>query len=450
MPRWKLAFVVPRYGEQILGGAETLIRGFAEQSAAAGLAEVEVFTTCAVNHHTWQNDLPAGTTQSNGVTLHRFPMGDAGPETSRDFKPDLKHDLKRDLKRYIELQGRLTQDDVLNVDEQLEWIEHSAHSPELYRALARRAREFDFVFFAPYLFGTTFYGQALCADRAILWPCLHDEPYAYLDIVRDLFTASLGLAFNTRPEMALAERLYGTRPGQHVMGMGMVPPPVPPNAERFRQKYGLHEPFLLYAGRLERPKNVEVLIDYFIQYKRDHKRDHKKHNGASDDLKLVLMGKGPVTVATHPDVIQLGFMSEADKLDAYAAARVLCQPSLNESLSIVIMEAWLCGTPVLVHGNCAVTRHQVTQSNGGLYFTSYEEFDEAVRLLTEDNARWRTLARNGRRYVETVYNWPAVLARFEAALLDWQALRADALHADALREAAQQAAQQPAQRVSAL
>ena len=53
----RLAFVTPRYGAEILGGAETQVRDYAERLAAAG-HDVEALTTCAVDHHTWRNALP--------------------------------------------------------------------------------------------------------------------------------------------------------------------------------------------------------------------------------------------------------------------------------------------------------------------------------------------------------------------------------------------------------
>ena len=70
----RIAFVVPRFGERVAGGAETLTRGFALQTVATGLAAVEVFTTCAINHHTWRNELPPGTTDDHGITVHRFKV----------------------------------------------------------------------------------------------------------------------------------------------------------------------------------------------------------------------------------------------------------------------------------------------------------------------------------------------------------------------------------------
>ena len=56
----RVAFVVPRYGREVVGGAETLCRLLAENLAGAGVP-VEVLTTCAVDHFTWADHHPEGT-----------------------------------------------------------------------------------------------------------------------------------------------------------------------------------------------------------------------------------------------------------------------------------------------------------------------------------------------------------------------------------------------------
>ena len=103
-----------------------------------------------------------------------------------------------------------------------------------------------------------------------------------------------------------------------------------------------------------------------------------------------------------------------------AAALTLCQPSLAESFSIVLMEAWLAGTPVLVHGDCPVTRDHVMRSNGGLYFTSAAEFGEALDWYFDHPQERQQMGALGRTYVQREFSWPVVLDRFRAALLLWK------------------------------
>ena len=384
----RLAFVVPRYGADVVGGAETLVRGLAEHLAQGGAA-VEVLTTCARDHLTWKNVLPPGTSREAGVTVQRFPV-----------RP-------RDTRRHAWLQQRILRGSRLRPREEARWAEESVASVALFDHLTRHAAEYDLVCFAPYLFGTTLGGVRLVPGRAVLIPCLHDEPFAHLGIVRDAFQACRGFIFNSPPEAALAEKLYGIgdRPAG-VVGLGFDPA-APADPDAFRRRHGLEGPLLVYLGRKESGKNVPLLIQYALRYRAVRRAD----------LTLVLAGDGPVTApAGTPGVRDLGYLDPAAKASAYAAATVVCQPSVNESFSIVLMEAWLAGTPVLVHARCPVTTHHVLQAGGGLVFEDFYEFAEALDLLLEDRERRGQLGRQGRAYVEAVYSWPAVTARLRETL----------------------------------
>jgi glycosyltransferase involved in cell wall biosynthesis len=280
-------------------------------------------------------------------------------------------------------------------------------SAALFDHLTRRAAEYDLVCFAPYLFGTTLMGVPLVPGRAVLIPCLHDEPFAHLGVVRDAFQACRGFIFNSPPEAALADKLYGIgdRPAG-VVGLGFDPA-TPADPDGFRRRHGLAGPLLIYLGRKETGKNVPLLIQYALRYRAVRRAD----------LTLVLAGDGPVTAPPGiAGVRDLGYLDPAAKAAAYAAATVVCQPSVNESFSIVLMEAWLAGTPVLVHARCPVTTHHVLQAGGGLAFDDFYEFAEALDLLLEDRERRDRLGRQGRAYVETVYSWPAVTARLRETL----------------------------------
>jgi glycosyltransferase involved in cell wall biosynthesis len=102
-----------------------------------------------------------------------------------------------------------------------------------------------------------------------------------------------------------------------------------------------------------------------------------------------------------------------------AGASMLFQPSLNESFSIVMMQAWLCGAPVLVHARGDVLTYHCRRSNGGLWFANYPEFEEMVGRLEGDEGLRRALGANGREYVRCEYGWPQVLDRFEGAFSGW-------------------------------
>ena len=70
----KLCFVVPRYGVEVIGGAESGARMLSEHLVAERGWEVEVITTCARDHQSWDNVYLAGDSLVNGVVVRRFPV----------------------------------------------------------------------------------------------------------------------------------------------------------------------------------------------------------------------------------------------------------------------------------------------------------------------------------------------------------------------------------------
>lgn len=377
-----LAFIVPRYGPGIVGGAETLARGLAERFASGG-ARVTVFTTCAENHFTWENVLPEGESRLSGVSVRRFLNN------------------PRDLDRFNAIQGRIGEGLRTTMDEQIEWLSEGVTSDALLCALVREKERFDAVVLLPYLFGTTFWAARVAPERAILAPCLHDEPFARLHVFRILFEGVRGFWFNSEAEARLADRLYavGDRV-RAIVGLGFDPEPAG-DGTRFRARHGLDGDYLLYFGRKEGGKGVPLLIDWFMRARRAELMD----------AVLVLAGDG--TVELPPDaggaILNLGFLSSEEKRDATAGALAVCQLSRNESFSIVLMESWLQGRPVIVHADCPVTREHCEASGGGVWAADAAEFGEAAAWLSRSPEGASRMGRAGRAYALERYGWDRVM-----------------------------------------
>ncbi len=384
-----IAFVTPRYGMEIIGGAERLIRGWAEYLVAQGY-QIEVLTTCTADMGGWANYYLPGVEEINGVMVRRFATDqvDAGV--------------------FHRIQNRAIAGAYISYDEELEFMRHNLKSSTLNAYLHDHAERFIAVIFAPYLFGTTYWGMQALADKAIIVPCLHDEPVARFDVMREMLEGAAGIFFNTQAECDFAtDTLHIANPARAVVGYGFDADVAPGDGAGFRQRYRLPERFILYSGRLEEGKNVPLLWDYFLRYKSER----------SGDLALVLTGARSIAVPEHPDVIALGILPEADMPHAFAAATLLCQPSLNESFSIVLMEAWLQGRPVLVHADCAVTRDHVEQSGGGLLFHDYISFRSALDQLLNDSVHAAELGQCGRAYVQQHYAWEFIGERILQGIL---------------------------------
>jgi glycosyltransferase involved in cell wall biosynthesis len=282
------------------------------------------------------------------------------------------------------------------------FIDEMVNSPDLYQYIYDNSEDYHRFVYIPYMFATTYFGVRVCPYKSVLIPCLHDEAYAHMRIFRELYRNVGGMLFNAKPEMELANRLYNLgNVKQEILGVG-VETDFDYSAERFRKKYEINEPYIIYAGRKDYAKNIDTLIKYFDEFK----RRNEQHN----NLKLVLIGGGSVNVpeSCKNDVIDLGFVDIQDKYDACAGAELLCQPSKNESFSIVIMESWLCERPVLVHEGCAVTTNFARESNAGLYFNSYFEFEGCVKYILENPQIAEKMGKQGRQFVLDNFKWDVI------------------------------------------
>ena len=386
----KIGFVIPWYGEDIPGGAEMELREVATHLQRAGM-DVEILTTCVREFSAdWnENYYSAGTAVVEDIAVRRFPV------------------RRRDTAAFDRVNRRLMEGQHLSLQEEKTFVEEMVNSPQLYEYLKDASDDYALYVFIPYMFGTTYYGMQACPEKSVLIPCFHDEAYLYLRLFRQAYIQARGIIYNAMPEMELANKVYDfTTTEQICMGIGMDTN-ICANADAFRKAYRIQKPFLLYAGRKDAGKNVHTLLRYFAEYKQRH---------GDSDLQLVLIGGGSIEIpaSVRDDVYDLGFVSRQDKYDAMAAAELLCQPSHNESFSLVIMESWLCGRPVLVHSQCAVTRDFARRANGGLYFQNYFEFEGCVQYILTHPEQARTMGQNGGAFVRENFDWDVIVEKYRA------------------------------------
>ena len=391
--RGRLALAPARYGPGLVGGAEIVLGQLARRLLARGW-EVEILTTCALDHHGWENLLPAGKAVEDGMLVRRFPaVTTPGPERAQ-------------------LEQAILSGASLRLREQERWMNAGMRSPELFHHLLDHAGDYRAIVFTPYMFWITFACSQVAPERSVLWTCLHDEPYASLDLFQPLLTGVAGLLFQTPPEHALAHRLVPTPAPHAVVGCG-VEVPEGYDAEGFRRRHGIEGRFLLYAGRREGAKGWEALLEQLagLETWRDL------------PFTLVTMGAGtvrpPKPIADR--VIDVGFLPDHERDAAFAAADAYLQPSRLEAFSRTIMEAWLAGTPVIANAGSEVVRYHCERSGAGLLYEDEYELEACLAFLAEAPQLAAELAARGRAYVLDNYQWATVLDNVEAALCRWTA-----------------------------
>lgn len=407
----KIAFVVQRYGAEILGGSEYHCRLVAER--LADRHEVEVLTTCAREYTTWRNEYPAGVDRIRGVTVRRFQT-----------------DRERDLPSFNQYS-----DWIFNHpherDDEMEWLKQQGPwSPALQEYLESRHTEYDALIFFTYLYAPTVLGVRIDPGRSILVPTAHDEPAIHLNIYKDMFSLPAGIAYNTEVERKFLTTHFSVRAiSEETVGCGVDLPPhldddstgsgrehdepeddhsmrerarmVAPDAA-FRRRHRLHDPFALYGGRIDPGKGCEELFEYFGAYVAE--------GGGGT---LVLMGVKLMRLPEEPFVKFAGRLSDDERLQALEAATVVVVPSPYESLSLLALEAFAVGTPILANARSDVLVEHCLQSNAGLYYADRDEFIECLKLLMTDERLRTSMGGNGRSYVRRAYRWDAIVSKYE-------------------------------------
>jgi glycosyltransferase involved in cell wall biosynthesis len=270
--------------------------------------------------------------------------------------------------------------------------------------------DFDAFIFAPYLFWSTTVCMPIVADRAVVIPCLHDEVYAHLEVMRHVLSLPAAVWFLSGPEHELAHRMGPVTPQHSVVGAGMgVPERYEP--DEFREEYGIDSPFVLYVGRREADKGWPWLVDVFARTKLP--------------VKLVCAGAGDADVIPQlrGRIIDVGVLSPEQRDNALAAALAYVQPSLMESYSRTTMEAWLAGTPVLTRKGSAVVGWHCSRSGGGFTFSGSRELGERLSALLASPKMAAEMGAKGRAYVLENYQWPHVLDLIEADLVSIKSSR---------------------------
>jgi glycosyltransferase involved in cell wall biosynthesis len=379
----KLALVVQRYGADINGGAELHARYLAQRLARH--ADVEVLTTRARDYVTWKNELPAGDELVDGVRVRRFPV-------ARERSPE---DFGR--------RSTLVFSRRHSIADELGWLESEGPtSPQLIRYLKRHASTWDYVLFFSYRYYHAWHGARAVPSKAILVPTAERDPAAGLAIFGPLFRGVRAVMYNSPEERALIQAATSNQdvPGV-VVGIGseVAERPIP---QRFRREHRIRGPFAIYVGRIDENKGCRELFEYFDRYARTF----------PGGLSLVLVGNALMPIPSKPWIKHLGYVSDEAKFDAIAASDLLVMPSYYESLSMVALEAWAMGKPVLANGKCDVLRGQCVRSNAGLYYESFDEFAEALYALEASGPLNAILGRNGREYFRQNYGWPVIERKY--------------------------------------
>jgi glycosyltransferase involved in cell wall biosynthesis len=416
----KLAFVTPRYGADIPGGAEHACRLLAEQVCERH--DVDVLTTCARDPLTWKNESSEGADRVRGVLVRRFVV-------NQPHDPDALD----------ELTARLITEPHSGADEQ-EWVRRvGPSSPGLIDFIKRHSRNYDAIVFFSLYHATTVQGIAAAPERAILFPHLQLDPVLRFGIWGEVLGSVRALGYASAAERRLTQgflRIFHA--ADEVVGVGVDTPAQQTyprhqqdpadtvheddesaDAEQaeapdylagrgipFRRRHRLYGSFALYGGRVEPDNGSEEMLEYFDNYV-----------ATDGDTSLVLMGVKMMKVPDEPYIRMPGVLPDRERMIAYEAAEVTLAPDPGDLLGLSVLESLAVGTPVLASARNEAAVEHCRRANAGLYYANRDEFVDALKMLMTNSRLRERLGENGRQYIRQNHRWDAVLGRFERLIM---------------------------------
>lgn len=383
----KIAFVVQRYGLEISGGAELHCRWIAEHMKK--YCQLEVLTTRAFDYITWKNHYPQGEEIVNGIPVKRFSVT-----------------KMRDPVKFGRIQNFILENEH-SEEEELKWLEEEGpFSPSLLQYVDDHKDDYDYFIFFSYRYYHSYWGINSIPHKSILVPTAEHDPIIHLKIFKDLFRKPRAIIYNSVEERKMINSLSNN---EHILGDVVgVGAEIPSDfsGQKFRQNHKIEGDFVIYIGRIDENKGCHELFDFFLRFKKE----------TGSDIKLILLGSSVLKIPSHPDISFLGFLSDEEKFSALDGALLLTMPSFYESLSMVTVEAWAAGKPVLANGRCQVLKGQCLRSNAGLFYENYDEFRETLELLLFSTELRKTMGKNGREYFRRNYTWEIIENKYLSIL----------------------------------
>ncbi|MBU0761868.1 MAG: glycosyltransferase family 4 protein [Candidatus Altiarchaeota archaeon] len=379
----KILFVTPWFGG-FAGGAEALARNTAKEMKKRCF-EVVVFSTCCRSPYEswWEDHLEKGHQVVEGLDVYRFPVN-------------------KNRERYEAAVHKSVSGMELTQEEKDDFFRCGIGSDELVEAVGKYINDGFEVIALPYFQGLTHAIVNRYPGKITLMPCFHDEPQFYWENTKNLMVNAKNVLFLSQEEKELAIRNYGLVAGRKIVEYPPVGAGIELDAVVGAPQHVIEGDYFIYSGRKERGKNVHLLCEWFGEFLKE----------TGKNCKLVFIGGGDESLIPKDDhFIDLGFVGGGEKYSLISKSAGLVNLSVNESFSFVIFEAWLCRVPVVVHGDCAVTKGHVLRANGGLYAQDKDVFIHVLKYMLENPGTAKELNLNGMNYARENFNFDSVLER---------------------------------------
>ena len=396
----KICFLVCQYGKEVNGGAEYHCKMLAER--LANDYQVDILTSKTINYNTFEPYYKSDREVINGVHVLRFDCNpfDANQHKKWRKKTKFSRKVRRNLFRLGLLESVANVKPVWNLgieNEERLLQSHGFYSKSLLDYLEQHKEEYKAIILFSYVYPHTVFGARIAPDKTLLIPTVHNEG--------DVFRSVQHIGFNTEEEHRLSQRIFGNKMSENsILAVGVETEfqnEVP--LADIKSKFNLPDRYIHYFGRVCGSK-MDKLIPWFINYKKKY----------PSDLKLVLTGRLFQDKIEHPDIIYTGFVTDEEKVSLIKNATLIVNPSRNESLSLLLLEAMNLGKTVLVNSKSdvllghSIKSEQATEAylNEHDFHTKIHKYISDPKLINENEVK-------AKDYVQKNYSWPLIMGRLK-------------------------------------
>ena len=407
MSKENIAFVVVRYGLNINGGAEYHCRMLAER--LTNDYNVEVLTTCVDNYRTGENLEFKEKEIINKVIVRRFKTNPTHPELENFYKKKAKpaYKLRRFLYKchFLAIASYFFPIWHFKEKEELEALGSQVfHSPALFNFIKENKDNYKAIIPITIDYSHVYYTTLCAPEKTIVIPTMHYHKTAFRSTLTQVFTKAAYIAFNTTAEQKLARKIFGMHMAPHSIVSVGIELSAPSDWAVTQEKYNLPDEYMLYVGRVDQGK-LNNVYTYFLNYKKVY---------PNSDLKFVLVGKQYSDPFNHPDIIYTNFVEEQEKISIIQHAKIVINPSLYESLSLILLEAMALKKAMLVNGNCNVLKEHCHKSNNAaLYYTNEKSFIDKLHMLDSSTNLRLEMGEKGYSYVNSNYDWNIIMNKLK-------------------------------------
>lgn len=264
--------------------------------------------------------------------------------------------------------------------------------------------------------------RSLC-KRYVVCPAGELSIYGRSKILKSIFNFVIGkrIIVNANGHIAIGEneisqyKAYGIAEDKVVSIPNGINPDnfMADDVEGFRRKYGLDNfPLILFLGRLHWEKGPDILLSAFGTLDKGFSDMHLVFVGPDSGM-LAELKKNTIEYGVSDRVHFIGYLAGKDKSAAYHAATLFVIPSRFEAMSIVVLEAGICGTPVLLTDQCGFS--EIERKGGGKVVpASIEGIKHGLEQLLCDPDRLREMGIVNKNYILENYTWDGAVQKYSS------------------------------------